>query len=71
MEILASIERLEFTILPAPNELIFKAAEYKARYAISYADCFVLASAIEHDAIIVTGNPEFKKVEALTKVFWI
>jgi ribonuclease VapC len=71
LEILASIERLEFTILPVPNELIYKAAEYKAQYPISYADCFVLASAMEHDALIVTGDPEFKKVEALAKIIWV
>jgi predicted nucleic acid-binding protein len=71
LEILASIERLGFTILHVPNELIYKAAEYKAQYAISYADCFVLASAMEHDAIIVTGDPEFKKVEALVTIVWV
>ncbi len=71
MEILASIERLGFTILPTPNELIYKAAEYKAQYAISYADCFVLAEAIEHNAVIVTGDPEFKKVETLANIFWV
>jgi len=65
LEILANIERLNFTILPIPNNLIFRAAEYKAQYALSYADCFALASAVEHKATLVTGNPEFKKVEHL------
>ncbi len=69
--VLANIERLEFTILSAPNELIYMAAEYKAEYSISYADCFVLASAIAHKAVIVTGDPEFKKVEALVKIVWV
>ena len=53
------------------NNLIFQAAEYKAQYSISYADCFILASAIEHKAIIVTGDPEFKKVEHLVDIIWI
>ena len=30
LEVLASIERLDFTLLPVPNSLIFQAAEYKA-----------------------------------------
>jgi predicted nucleic acid-binding protein len=71
IEVLANIERLNFTILPVPNQLIFQAAEYKAQYGISYADCFVLASAIEHKAIIVTGDPDFKKVEHLVDIAWI
>ena len=71
LEVLANIERLNFTILPVPNSLIFQAAEYKAQYSISYADCFVLASAIEHGAVVVTGDPEFKKVEHLVDIFWV
>jgi len=71
LEVLANIERLSFTILPIPNNLIFQAAEYKAQYGISYADCFLLASAIEHKATIVTGDPEFKKVEHLVDIVWI
>ena len=71
IEILAHIERLHFTILPVPNSLIFQAAEYKAQYAISYADCFVLASALEYKAAIVTGDPEFIKVEHLVNIVWV
>jgi ribonuclease VapC len=71
LEVLANIERLNFTILPIPNNLIFQAAEYKAQYSISYADCFALASAVEHKAILVTGDPEFKKVEHLVDIVWI
>lgn len=71
LEVLANIERLNFTIIPITNNLIHKAAEYKADYAISYADCFVLASAIEHHATIVTGDPEFKKVKHLTDIEWV
>ncbi len=71
IEVLANIERLNFTILPVPNNLIFQASEYKAQYGISYADCFALASAIEHKAIIVTGDPEFKKVEHLADIAWV
>ena len=71
LEVLANIERLNFTILPIPNHLIFRAAEYKAQYALSYADCFALASAVEYKATLVTGDPEFKKVEHLVDIVWI
>ena len=68
---LAHIQRLKFTILPVPNDLISEAAELKAEYGISYADCFVLACAIRHAADIVTGDPEFSKVSHLAKIHWI
>ena len=71
IEVLANIERLNLTVLPVPNSLIFQAAEHKAQYSISYADCFVLASALEHEATIVTGDPEFKKVEDLVDIIWV
>ncbi len=71
IEAIANIERLNFTILPISNNLIYQAAEYKAQYSISYADCFVLASAKEQNAVIVTGDPEFKKVESLVEIFWV
>jgi ribonuclease VapC len=71
IEVLANIERLNFSILPVPNSLIFQAAEYKAQYSVSYADCFTLASAVEHKAVIVTGDPEFKKVEHLAHIIWV
>src|SRR4030067_2921511 len=71
LEVLANIEKLNFTILPVPNSLIFQAAEYKAQYSMSYADCFALASALEHKVAVVTGDPEFKKVEHLVKIVWV
>ena len=71
LEVLANIERLNVTVLPVPNSLIFQAAEYKAEYSISYADCFVLVSALEHEATIVTGDPELKKVEHLVDIIWV
>jgi ribonuclease VapC len=71
LEVLANIERLNFTILSIPNHLIFQAAEYKAQYALSYADCFSLTSAVEYKATLITGDPEFKKVEHLVDIVWI
>ena len=71
IEVLSHIERLGFTVLPAPNSLIFQAAEYKAEHSISYADCFALAAALDQKASIVTGDPEFKKVEHLVNIVWI
>lgn len=52
-------------------EIIESAAELKARHALSYADCFAAATALDREASIVTGDPEFKKVEHLVEIEWI
>ena len=62
---------LGLKILPAPEPLVYKAAELKAEYPISYADCFALACAQEYAAILVTGDPEFRKVVHLVSIQWI
>ncbi len=71
LEILSRVHQLGFKVLPAPEILVFKAAELKAEYPISYAYCFTLACALEHSAILVTGDPEFKKVAHLVSIHWI
>jgi len=71
VEILGRVHQLGFKILPAPEALVYKAAELKADYPISYADCFALACALEQSAILVTGDPEFKKVAHLIIIQWI
>ena len=71
VEILGRVHQLGFKILPAPEALVYKAAELKADYPISYADCFALACALEQSAILVTGDPELKKVDHLISIQWI
>ena len=71
IEVLAHIERLGLIVLPIPNDLIFRAAEYKADFRLSFGDCFALASAVEHGAVLVTGDPEFRAVEHLVKIVWV
>ena len=71
IEILGRIHQLGFKVLPVPDTLVYQAAEIKAEYPISYADCFAIACAQEHNATIVTGDPEFKNVDHLVKIEWI
>lgn len=71
LEILSRVYQLGLKVIPAPESLVYKAAELKADYSISYADCFALASALEHSATLVTGDPEFKKVVHLVNIQWI
>ena len=38
---------------------------------IPYADCFAAATAIKEKATVVTGDPEFRKVEGLVGIDWL
>ena len=71
LDVVMNISRLGIVILPASNDLVFRAAELKARFAMSYADTFAVASAMEHDATLVTGDPEFRLVDNLVKILWV
>ena len=50
---------------------VIEAAKIKAQYPISYADCFVVATAIRERAVIVTGDPDFKQVEKIVTIDWL
>ena len=71
LETFIHLKRLKLKILPCPNELIYRAAEFKARHPISYADAFAMASALEKDASLVTGDPEFRQVSHLVRIIWV
>jgi predicted nucleic acid-binding protein len=70
-QFLDNFERLPLTILVPDRGLIWKAAEIKAEYSISYADCFAVATAMGLDAKIVTGDPDFKKTTQLVAMEWV
>lgn len=66
-----NVVRLGFRIITASDDSVYAAAELKGSYAISYADAFLLATAFREKAIIITGDPEFKKVASLCRIEWI
>jgi len=62
------LRRLEtLPIQPISNSFaeVLEAARIKARFPISYADAFAVATAVRMDAVIVTGDPEFDAVSHL------
>ena len=66
--------RPRLTTIPASDELVMKAAGLKARHAISYADAFAAATAIDCELPLVTGDPELRAVADTEKALlleWI
>jgi ribonuclease VapC len=52
-------------------ERVLSAARIKASLPISYADAFAVALAQEMAATVITGDPEFKRVESTVNVLWL
>ena len=68
------LHRLEtLPIQPIVNSFadVLEAARIKARFPISYADAFAIATAIRMNAVIVTEDAEFRAVEHLVTVDWL
>jgi len=68
---LALIRQLPIEIVSVNEQTVLAAAHIKANHVISYADCSVVATAIQENATIVTGDPEFHSVETIVKVEWL
>lgn len=68
---LALIRQLPIAVVPADEQVVFAAAHIKANHTLSYADAFVAAVALQENAIILTGDPEFQSVDDLVTVEWL
>ncbi len=60
-------------ITPLANALhdVIEAARIKSKYSLSYADCFAVATSHRERAPLITGDPEFKKVQDIISIDWL
>ena len=65
------LESLPILMISNNFEDVVEAAKIKAEHPISYADCFTVASARKNNAVIITGDPEFKKIGQLVEIEWL
>jgi uncharacterized protein len=65
--------RLPVSVKDATRRRVRRAAELKAKHAIAYAGAFAVATAVEFDAVLLTGDPEIKPLEGQQnlKVEWL
>lgn len=70
---LAAVDQLPLRIVEVSRATVLAAAHIKAHHALSYADAFAVATALEHHGVLVTGDPEFRSVAdiALVAVEWL
>ncbi len=69
--VIAAVDQLPLSIIEADRILTFAAAHLKAQHPIAYADAFAVALTQSKDAILLTGDPELKAVEAQARMEWL
>lgn len=69
--ILRVIDTLPVKIITPDKSLTLRAATFKIHGGISYADCFAAALTQSLNARLITGDPEFRKLEQKIEVEWI
>jgi ribonuclease VapC len=65
---LSSISKYPITIVNVDRELTLVAARFKAHYKISYADAFAAGLAEIKNAVLLTGDEEFKQLNKIIKI---
>lgn len=65
------LAKLPIEAVPADLPIAKQAAAFKATKKMSYADCFAAALAKLRGGRLVTGDPEFKEVEAEIPILWL
>lgn len=70
----ARVKDFPVTIIDTISEkLLLSAASLKANFSMSYADSFAAALARIYDAVLLSGDPEFKALEEkkMLKIKWL
>lgn len=65
---LAELGEIGVAIVDADWKLTREAASFKAKYCMSFADCFAAALSRERKATLLTGDPEFKQVAGVLQI---
>ena len=69
--VIVQLDKFPIRIIDVNKELVYEAAKLKGEFRIAYADCFAVALCMKLDAAIVTGDPDFKKLQKRVSIQWI
>ena len=69
--VLATLDDSPLDYLAVTRDRVLAAASLKSTHRISYADAFAAAAAQELQAIVVTGDPEFRRLERKVTIEWL
>ena len=65
------LKQLGIELVDADWDIAHDAGRFKAKHKMSFADCFAAALAKQRKAHLVTGDQEFKHVEADVIINWL
>jgi predicted nucleic acid-binding protein len=65
------LKQLGIKLVDADWDIAHDAGRFKAKHKMSFADCFAAALAKQRKAHLVTGDREFKQVEAEVTINWL
>ena len=68
---LSSVRAWPVIVTPVDEGLALAAAAIRAERRMGYLDCFVVALAQARGATVVTGDPDFRRVEDLVRIEWL
>ncbi len=70
-DVLIVIEQLPVEIVGVDRNTVYQASRLKARYSVSFADCFAAALAVKRNCKVITGDKEFQRLEKEVSVEWL
>jgi len=70
-QIIQNVRSMNIEIVSVDWELAKIAAGFKKSGGLSYADCFAAALTKESGAELITGDPEFKKLDDEVGIIWV
>jgi predicted nucleic acid-binding protein len=70
-EAVAAIDQAPIEVVDVDRTLTLAAARLKATTGVGYADCFAAALAQHLDATVLTGDPDFQRLEPAVTVEWL
>lgn len=70
-KVILQLAKFPVQIVDVNKDLAYEAAKLKGEFRIAYADCFAMALSVKLKADLVTGDPDFKKLQERISIQWI
>ena len=65
------VKNFPVEIIQNDERMVLEAAHLKGRYPLSYADAFAAATSLRNEAVLVTGDPEFRPLSKFIEIDWL
>ena len=70
-EVLAAVDQFPIEFVDIDRSLALSSARLKSSSGVGYADCFAGALAQHLGGTIVTGDPDFHRIEDVVQIQWL